>query len=558
MGIRAEGAAVVGLLVVGLLGSPGWAQTGAGQVEDTLPRRDLRAEPPPEPIAPDEPETGDAPGTAPAAAEALKVVVRQFRYSGNTLLTGQTLDWLIRDYRNRPVTLAELYEATDILARAYRESGYTLTSVVLPPQRIDTGEVHIQIIEGRVSQIVVEGDTRLAPNRIKQYFEGSGEGAFYQGPTVNQALQQLNEIPGLSARAIVRPGSEFGTSELVLRTRERRYEGALSLDNFGRESTGESRLSGLLAVNNPLRLGDQLQLFGLVSEDALLRYGQLSYSLPLAQGGTRLISSLGYSEFEVSGPLDVRGDSLNARLGVIEPLRVNLRERLEVSAALTHGNSEGRVFDIVTSGADITLLELGAGYSLRHDSGTLTRFGATASTNFRELRREDLVPGMQDDGRQRLRIGLDLSHQRPLALGISGELRVQGVYSPDPLVDSQQFSVGGPGSVRGYPAAEIRGDRGYAASLSLSRPFTLGLSYLVPRLFADYGEVHREAADLRGVNERDSLTSVGLGADLHYRRALLRADVSFPTDNHVVAPGSDGRISNGRDSRLLTSLTVSF
>lgn len=558
MGIRAGGAAIVGALGISLWSHPGWAQPGAGQIEDTLPQRELRAAPPPEAVPPDSPETPDARTTVPAEAEAVKVVVRQFRFSGNTLLTGQTLDFLIASYRNRPVTLAELYEATDILARAYRESGYTLTSVVLPPQRIDDGEVHIQVIEGRVNRIVVEGETRLSESRVKTYFAGSGEGDYYQGPTVNEALQQLNEIPGLSARAIVRPGSEFGTSDLVLRTRERRYEGALSLDNFGREPTGESRLSGLLAVNNPLRLGDQLQIFGLISEDALLRYGQLSYSLPLARGGTRLISSLGYSEFEVSGPLDVRGDSLNARLGVVRPLRLTLRERLEVSAALTHGDSEGRVFDIVTSGADITLLELGSGYSRRHDGGGLSRFGATVSTNFRQLRRADLVPGMQDDGRQRLRLGVDLSHQQPLGLGLTGELRLQGVYSPDPLVDSQQFSVGGPGSVRGYPAAEIRGDRGYAASLSFSRAFSLGATYFVPRVFGDYGEVHREAADLRGVSDRDSLTSVGLGADLHYRRALLRADVSFPTDNHVVAPGSDGRISNGRDSRLLTSLTFSF
>jgi hemolysin activation/secretion protein len=558
MGIRAGGAAIVGVLGISLWSGPLAAQPGAGQIEDTLPRRELRAPAPPDAPPAEAPAASAVPGTVPAEAAAVTVEVRQFRFSGNTLLTGQTLDFLIADYRNRPVTLAELYEATDILARAYRESGYTLTSVVLPPQRIDDGEVDIQVIEGRVSRIVVEGETRLSEARVKRYFAGSGEGEHYQGPTVNRALQQLNEIPGLSARAIVRPGADFGTSELVLRTRERRYEGALSLDNFGREPTGESRLSGLLAVNNPLRLGDQLQVFGLVSEDALLRYGQLSYSLPLARGGTRLISSLGYSEFEVSGPLDVRGDSLNARLGVVQPLRLTLRERLEVSAALTHGDSEGRVFDIVTSGADITLLELGSGYSRRHDSGGLSRFGATASTNFRQLRRADLVPGMQDDGRQRLRLGVDLSHQQPLGLGLTGELRLQGVYSPDPLVDSQQFSVGGPGSVRGYPAAEIRGDRGYAATLSVSRAMTLGPTHFVPRVFGDYGEVHREAADLRGVSDRDSLTSVGLGADLHYRRALLRADVSFPTDNHVVAPGSDGRISNGRDSRLLTSLTFSF
>lgn len=559
MGVRAGRAAVViFFMAAGGLWQPVQAQSGVGQIEDTLPRRDLRAAPPPEPLDTEDPESTEPTFTAPEGSEAITVVVRQFRFSGNTLLTAQTLAERIRDYYDRPVTLAELYEATDLLARAYREQGYTLTSVVLPPQRIDAGEVHIQIIEGKVSRIVVEGNTRLSPERIKRFFEGSGEGAFYRGPSVNQALQDLNEIPGLSARAIVRPGAEFGSSELIVRTRERRYEGALSLDNFGRESTGESRLSGLLTLNNPLRRGDQLQLFGLVSEDALLRYGQMSYQLPLSAGGPRLSASVGYSEFTVDVPLDVGGDSVNARLGLVQPLKTTLRERLEISSSITHGTSEGRVLDIVTSGDDITLLELGVGYSLRHDDSSLSRLGATASTNFQELRRADLVTGMQDDGRQRLRVGLDLSHQRRLPLGLSGEVRLQGVYSPDPLVDSQQFAIGGPGSVRGYPAAEVRGDRGYAASLSFSRPLTLGAFSLAPRVFGDYGEVHRDAADLRGVSERDSLSSVGVGADLRYRNAQVQADVSFPTDNHRVAPGSDGRISNGRDTRLLTSVSVSF
>lgn len=553
--------ALMALQMGAMVGPLAGAQTPGGftpgQVEDTLPRPELRPAPPPSAL----PEPVEPPASAPVTppgAEAPRVTVREFQFVGNTVLSDAELKGLLAPYLGQALTLEELYEATDLVARAYRRRGYTLASVNLPPQRITGGEVRLEIIEGRVHQLRVEGRTAYPDARLARYLEGSGEGELYRGPVVNEALLRLNELPGLSARAVVRPGPVFGTSDLILNVQEQRLQGQLALDNFGREPTGEARLSGLLLVNNPGGVGDQIQLFGLISEDALLRFGQLGYHWPVNRQGTRMQAVLGYSEFEIRGPLKPQGDAFNARLGISHPTHISLTERLELTAALTYGSAEGRVLDVVTSGTDITLLELGGGYSLRHAGDALTRLGASVSTNFRRFTAEDIANSQGKDDKQIMRVAFDASHQRPVAYGVVGELRVQGVFSPDPLVDGQQFAVGGPGSVRGYPAAEIRGDGGYAASLTFSRPFRVGALLCAPRVFGDYGEVYREAAQLRGTTPRDSLASVGLGADLRYGPALLRADVSFPTDSHVVAPGSDGRISNGRTNRLLTSLSMSF
>src|SRR5262249_55504732 len=46
-------------------------------------------------------------------------------------------------------------------------------------------------------------------------------------------------------------------------------------------------------------------------------------------------------------------------------------------------------------------------------------------------------------------------------------LRLDGQYTSDPLVSLEQFSMGGPDSVRAYPVAEVLAEKGGVASLEL-------------------------------------------------------------------------------------------
>ena len=92
-------------------------------------------------------------------------------------------------------------------------------------------------------------------------------------------------------------------------------------------------------------------------------------------------------------------------------------------------------------------------------------------------------------------------------------------YCEDPLVVSEQMSLGGPDSVRGYPSFEVMGDRGYNASIEarIKLPFldeiwdpfndqrTL-FDMVQLAVFADVGEAELE---LPGVGEEDSIRLSG-------------------------------------------------
>src|SRR3546814_19963189 len=100
----------------------------------------------------------------------------------------------------------------------------------------------------------------------------------------------LNSLPGLKARAILKPGAQYGSSDMMVRVEEDPFSASTAIDNYGRENIGEFRLSATATLNSPSGVGDQLNIIGLVSEHSGLRYAYVDYSLPVTVG-TRVKAS---------------------------------------------------------------------------------------------------------------------------------------------------------------------------------------------------------------------------------------------------------------------------
>src|SRR5262249_23027914 len=65
------------------------------------------------------------------------------------------------------------------------------------------------------------------------------------------------------------------------------------------------------------------------------------------------------------------------------------------------------------------------------------------------------------------KIAVQLQRLQRITQYTSLMLRLDGQYSSDPLVSLEQFSMGGPDSVRAYPVAEVLAEKGGVASAEL-------------------------------------------------------------------------------------------
>lgn len=536
-----------------LLGIGSLVAAPQADAQTTKPGEVLAPETRPSELRPAEaaPDVGMPPrGEAPRTGSAAKVTVRQFEFEGNSLFGTDALQPLVDGYLDRPITLLDIYEAADKVAAFYVDQGYTLASVNVPPQQVSGGVVRLVISEGRIAQVTAEGNSSYRTRQLAAYLPGVDSGTVYRAGSVDQGLRTLNTLPGLKARAVIKPGEAYGTSDLVLKVEEDRVNGLVAVDNYGRDSIGEFRATGFVQVNNPLRVADQLQLLALISEDGLLNYGYGAYSLPVTHRGTRLTLSYGHADFEVRDtPVDGRNRSGRVQLDhpFVRSGRNVLIGSLGASRTLSNADFGGATFNDTS----ITLAELGVSYTHTYPGFAVTQVSTNLASNFDRATRADLNPpsgSVRAD--QRLRWELDVQHLQPVADLFQILLHANGVYSPDPLASPQQYSLGGPTTIRGYAPAEIRGDRGYFGSVELRKPFAFGDFRLSPRVFADAGKVMLVDA-LPGSNEEETLTSAGIGADAGYRWLTLKLDWAFPLDQH---PASDGR----DDSRLFGSFTVKF
>ncbi|HWU68058.1 MAG TPA: ShlB/FhaC/HecB family hemolysin secretion/activation protein [Stenotrophobium sp.] len=506
-----------------------------GQIEDTLKQ-------PPQLQTPSAPVIRTEQAAPAVAGQGRKIVVSKFVFSGNTVYDSATLENLVKAYLDRPVSLMDIYAAADTITDYYAAHGYSLASVTVPAQKISGGIIRLEISEGRVARISVTGNHLYDSDQVMDYLGGVKAGQLYRGDQLDSSMRTLNALPGLKAKAVVKPGDAYGTSDVVIETQEQPYTGALLVDTYGRDDIGRTRFGGTVTVNNPTHTGDQLQLLALTSNNGLLKYYYGAYSLPVGFDGTRLVLSYGHADFKVDGKFKgVEGKNDSGKAMIEQPLIRSIGDTLSVNYGVSRTNGNADFSGAPLTGTSITLLELGGTYNHVYADRAITQVTANVASNFSKRK------SLTDISDQRLKIEMDIQHLQPIFdTAFSVLVRLNGAYSPDPLVDAQQYSLGGPQSVRGFQPAEVRGDRGYLGSVTLQRPFHFGDAILNPRVFADSGRVFTidSPADT-------SLSSAGVGLDGHYDRLDARLDWAYPLGDH---PSGDGR----DHGRLYGSLAVAF
>lgn len=486
------------------------------------------------------------PASNPAPASDRKFTVSRFDFSGNTVYSTETLSALINDYLGRQLTLAQVYEAADKVTHYYYEHGYTLASATLPAQKISDGTVRLEVIEGRIAAVKVEGASRYKESQITANLAGVHSGEIYRGSSLEAGLWHLNALPGLQAKALVQPGDSYGSSNLLIQVQERPFTASLSGDNYGRENLGVYRGALSATANNPLRLADQLQAVFLQTEGSLLQYGYLGYSLPLWNSGPRLSASYAEGKFTLAGLFSgVDGRNRTTRGGLNYLFADSRTNKFDTGIAVNHIQANANLVGQQISETNLTLFELSNVYSHAWENLASTQAALTLQSNFKQA-----TPA--DPANEKLRTELDLQHAQPIYGRLDAYVHGNYVYSQDPLPDVTQVSLGGPSSVRGYPAAEVRGDRGTFASGGLRQGFRLGPTDWAGRVFADTGQVKRANGGA------ESLSSAGVGLDFQWPVSHLvigaKADWSFVLDHH----NDTAAASTHDDQRVFATVSVSY
>lgn len=462
----------------------------------------------------------------------------------------------------------------DELGAVYRSKGYRLATVTVPPQKITDGVIRLEVVEGRIETLDFSGNKTYTNEFLRQHVDELEDGEVLSLEAMEREMMLLNDLPGLTARSVIKPGTVYGTSLIGIETKEQRVDGYVTGNNYGREDIGEWRLEGGLGWNNPLGIGDRLSVDFLHSQSDLLNYYNFGYSLPITNSGTRLAASYSEANFDVAldsaikaafAGEELSGTSRSSRLQLTHPWQRSRSRNILLGVGITHKQSHSQ--DKASPGDphrldredSINLLDLSVVLSQLHADRSVSNISAVFWTNFRKRGNDPFAVddagaprGGGDRNRVRGKLRVDANHLRAFYYGWNLYLRGAAVLSIDPLPDSEKFGIGGPADVRGFPTSEVRGDQGFSATVELRKQFkVMGGRDLLFRTFADAGRIYNKDR-LPLVEHGISLSSLGFGVGIQPIDDLqLDLNFAFPTNARKASDGS-------HSSRFWTNLTTRF
>jgi len=470
------------------------------------------------------PSASDAAALDPNAA---RTQVNAFRIVGNKEIDAVTLHGLIDGEAGKPLNLFELSKIARVITEFYRSHGFPVARAVIPAQKVENGSVTIEIIEGRIDRTTFTGN-KLYSTEFLQRWAAPLLGRTVQTGPLEERVLTLNDLPGLQTQAVLIPGLEYGTTTTEFLTTETSYDGEVSLNNYGRPEIGRTRIDANANLNNPFGIGDQLGVRTSVSEHALLKLGGLNYSLPLNTDGTRLALSYTHIRYGIGGELkslDIQGKSQLASATVIHPFLRSAAQNLYGTFAVRSFAGKQDALGVELSKSRVSVFEAGAAWNHIDERFNVATAGVRVSSNFNPYKEEHTNVG------QRFKIDADASYQYNLSSVWSVKAAGAAQWTPDTLADAEKFSLGGPTSVRGYPSADIRADRGIFGSLELRYRTTASGAPGYFSAFVDGGHVSR-VTPIDSLPNSYSIGSAGVGATFFPTRATqLELMAGVPTSS---------------------------
>lgn len=441
--------------------------------------------------------------------------VNRFRITGHSVFPDAELRALLADLEDRELSFAELQAAAQRLSSYYREHGYMLARAYLPAQEVEDGVIEIAVLEGGYGEIQVDDQVGLRGFAMAS-IDSLQSGEAVRAKPLERSLLLLADTPGVEIDAMLRPGASVGASDLIVNVMPGQgFSGTLHLDNHGSRYTGAARLGGAYSLNNPLRLGDTLDLRLMTSEEDQL-YVRAGYQLPVGPWSTRLGVAYSYMDYELGedfADLDATGRARIASAFVLQPLLRSRALSLYASLQYDHKRLEDKVglFDSRSDkNSSVWIASLTGDSRDSFGGGGVNSFSLAYAAGKLEL--ESPLERLQDSFTSRShgrfdRMNVSLLRLQNLPGRFSLSTRLQGQWSNDNLDSSEKFSLGGAHAVRAYPQGEASGDRGMLVNVDLNYAVADGWQ---AALFADYGRIRLNAKPWTLERNHRELSGAGL------------------------------------------------
>jgi hemolysin activation/secretion protein len=495
----------------------------------------------------------------------VKIFVKRFKFTGNRVFSDRQLAKAVAQYSGREITSDELEAARVALTKVYIDGGYIASGAILPDQDPRNGEIHFEIVEGKLTEIDLSGNRWFRSWWLKHVMRRAA-GTPVNFNRLKTGLQLLRQNDGLSQiNAELKPGAKPGESILHVTVKDQHpFRLGLDVNNFRPPSVSEGIAEvyfsdlNLTGHNDPFDLRWGVMRWNTEGDLRSPDFDEIraSYELPLSPWGTTLRVHAGRGETniidETFAALGITSKTEEFGLTLRQPIIETLRDTVSVSLGAERRRSEtfllGEPFSLSPGAVDgesvVFALRASAEWVNRSQlhvfalrstfSWGLYEFGATRASAagaggvtsgaaggaapvevpdgkfFSWLGQAQYVRRIFDTPAMRKKPETAVWNSLRESLLV---VRANAQFSDEPLLPLEQFAVGGSQSVRGYRENQLLRDNGVFASIEWRVPIWMRKDktpILSVAPFIDFGTCWNTVSE-NGEDFNATIGSAGLG-----------------------------------------------
>ena len=492
---------------------------------------------------------------------------------GIPLLQTSEAEKIINPYLGQPLTMGGLDTLSRDLVLYYRGKGRSVVNIVVPEQAVEGGVIQVLVMEGKLAAVKVQGNKWFDSNFLAAQVRAES-GDIIEMDRVRADVEWLNNNPFRQVNLFFTPGTDAGSTDIVLETKDRfpvRFYGGY--EDTGNSVTGYERWLVGFNWGNAFGLDHQMN-FQYMTDSNLDRFQAYagSYIIPLPWRHTlSFYGSYSNSEAEIS-PQHLEGYSwqVGSRYNIPLPGTNWLRHSIDIGYDFKRSNNNlafGGI-DVYANATDISE------WSLTYKGTAEDPLGKTTLVISGYVSPGGMSGDGDDTAYQQARAGADTEfsyvrfvaqRETKLPKEFTHVLRATGQVADGNLLPSEQLGFGGYDSIRGYTQNIWNADEGWMLTnelrfppISISALFSnpMGRDWANDKFqflfFWDYG-VASNRYTVPGEHRYTTFNSIGPGF-----RYTIGQYLSVRFDYGIVLNNLNSNVSSDYEHNLSLGVTLSY
>lgn len=262
------------------------------------------------------------------------VSIKKIKFIGNTVFSDDQLRKIVAPIQGERLSFEDLFALRSRVSDYYAEQGYVSTSALIPTQNLADGIVEIQIIEGSLKAVEIEGLSYLNRSYIDSRLPSVGKALNLN--VLRKSLVRLKDNPLIQNLKVdlfeVSPGQNVVNLKI---TENNPWQSSFAVTNTFSPSVG--KLGGTAKIDyHLLGQGDIVNLAYTHTESDGLRRYNAGYSIPVNRfDGKASFSYINADARIIEEPLtalDIQADFEVYQLGFRQPIDLNENSELALEA----------------------------------------------------------------------------------------------------------------------------------------------------------------------------------------------------------------------------------